>query len=281
MDDSVARQFATAHPDPGFPDTSTTSTSSEEIGPLVGTGIARPVCDGACRDPRYPLVMPLAPAHPAVVLPLQVLGLPLSALVMGAMAPDAPVYLPVGVSYQTTHSGVGIAVDVVIGLVMLWLWFALLRDAVVDLTPSLRRRALPQARLARRAWLLAPLAVAVGAGTHVLWDSATHDWGFLVQELAFLREEYGPIPLYRWLQHSSTVAGSLVVATYGVLRLSRRPLIPRPPAVGRSGLWLVPVPLTALSVGTVFRDPEAAVGAALLALLVVASAWRTVRRRKP
>ena len=33
--------------------------------------------------------MPLTPAHPAVVLPLQRLGLPLSALVAGAVAPDA------------------------------------------------------------------------------------------------------------------------------------------------------------------------------------------------
>jgi hypothetical protein len=225
--------------------------------------------------------MPLAPAHPAVVLPLQGLGLPLSALVMGSLAPDVPVYLPVGVSYRTTHSGWGVAVDVVIGLVMLWLWFALVRGAVVDLTPYLRRRAPAEARLERRAWLLAPLAVAVGAGTHVLWDSATHDWGFLVQELAFLREEYGPIPLYRWLQHSSTVAGSVVVAAYGMLRLSRRPVVPRPAAVGRSGLWLVPVPLAALAVAIVFRDPEAAVGAALIALLVVASGWRTVRQREP
>ena len=225
--------------------------------------------------------MPLAPAHPAVVLPLQGLGLPLSALVVGAVAPDAPVYLPVGVSYRTTHSGPGIAVDAVIGLVLLWLWFALVRDAVVDLTPYLRRRLPAEARLGRRAWLLAPLAAAVGAGTHVLWDSATHDWGFLVHELAFLREEHGPIPLYRWLQHSSTVAGSLVVAAYGAARLRGVPVVPRPSAVSRSGLWLVPVPVTALSVGIVFRDPEAAVGAALLALLVVAGVWRTVRRREP
>jgi hypothetical protein len=134
--------------------------------------------------PAYPHGMPLAPAHPAVVLPLQRLGLPLSALVVGAGAPDAPVYLPVGVSYQTAHSGWGITVDVVIGLAVLWLWFALLHDAVVDLTPPLRSRAPARTRLNPRAWLLAPLAVAVGAGTHVLWDSATHDWGFTVQELA-------------------------------------------------------------------------------------------------
>jgi len=225
--------------------------------------------------------MPLAPAHPAVVLPLQRLGLPLSALVVGAVAPDAPVYLPVRVSYATTHGWQGLPAVVVIGLVILCLWFALLRDAVVDLTPYLRGRAPSQARLGRRAWLLAPLAVAVGAGSHVLWDSATHDYGFIARDLAFLREEYGPVPLYRWLQHLSTVAGSVVVAAYCALRLSRRPVAPRPPAVRHPGLFLAPVPLAALVVGIVWRDPEAGVGAALLALLCVAIVWRVARQPQP
>lgn len=225
--------------------------------------------------------MPLAPAHPVAVLPLQGLGLPLSALVIGAVAPDLPVYLPVGVSYATTHSGWGVPADVVIGLVLLGLWVALVRDAMVDLTPYLRRRLPGSARLDRRAWLLAPLAVAVGAGTHVLWDSATHDWGFLVQELAFLREEHGPIPLYRWLQHVSTVVGTVVVAAYGLHWLGGRPVIDRPPAVRRSGLWLVPVPLALLVVLAVEQDPEAAVGAAMLALIIVATGWRVVRRGQP
>ncbi|MBA2532626.1 MAG: hypothetical protein H0V23_11080 [Nocardioidaceae bacterium] len=56
---------------------------------------------------------------------------------------------------------------------------------------------------------------------------------------------------------------------------------PRPPAVRRTGLWLVPVPLAALAVGIVFRDPETAVGAALLALLAVASGWRAARQQQP
>ena len=223
-------------------------------------------------------MVPLTPAHPAVVLPLQRLGLPLSALVAGAVAPDAPVYLPVGVSYETTHGGWGIGIDVVIGLAVLWLWFALLRDAVVDLTSPLRRHAAPHARLSRLAWLLAPPAVAVSAGTHVLWDSATHDWGFIVRELALLRTEYGPLPGYGWLQHTSTVAGSTVVAAYGLLRLRKQLVIERAAAVPRPGFWLAPVPLTALTVGIVTRNPEAAVGAALLALLGVAAVWRAVPR---
>jgi hypothetical protein len=224
--------------------------------------------------------MPLTPAHPAVVLPLRRLGLPLSALVAGAVAPDAPVYLPVGVSYQTTHSGWGITVDAVIGLVVLWLWFALLRDAVVDLTPSLRRRLPAHAGLDQRAWLLSPPATAVGAGTHLLWDSATHDWGFVVHEVTVLREEYGPFALYGWLQHVSTVGGAAVVAAYGLHLLSRRPVDPRPPAVRRSGLWCAPVPVAALAVGITTGDPWAGAGAALLALLAVAIGWRVVRRHR-
>lgn len=224
--------------------------------------------------------MPLSPAHPAAVLPLQRLGLPLSALVVGSVVPDAPVYLPVGVEYRTTHSGWGIAVDVVLGLAVLWLWFALLRDAVVDLTPSLRARAPARARPDRRAWLLAPLALAIGSATHVLWDSATHDWGFIVEEFAFLREEYSQMRGYQWLQHLSTAAGSAVVAAYCVHQLKRRAVVQRSPAVPRSGLWLVPVPLSALAVGLVLRDVEAAVGAALVALVVVAIGWRIARQEE-
>ena len=41
------------------------------------------------------------------------------------------------------------------------------------------------------------------------------------------------IPLYRWLQHVSTVVGSVVVAAYGVRRLGRQPVVPRRP-IGRS-----------------------------------------------
>jgi hypothetical protein len=237
------------------------------------------VCRFLSRASRaYSHGMPLAPAHPALVLPLQRLGLPLSALVVGAVAPDAPVFLPVRVSYATTHGWQGLPADVVIGLVVLCLWFALLRDAVVDLTHYLRERVPSRARLGRRAWLFAPLAVAVGAGTHVLWDSATHEWGFIVRDFALLREEYGPLPLYRWLQHLSTVAGSVVVGAYCARTLSRRPVAARPPAVRHPGLWLAPVPLAALVVGILWRDPEAGVGAALLALLCVAIGWRVARQ---
>jgi hypothetical protein len=217
--------------------------------------------------------VPLTPAHPVAVLPLRRLGLPLSALVTGAVAPDLPVYLPVGVTYATTHSIRGIAVDAVIGVVLLGLWSAVVRDPFVDLT-GLRHRAPARARLGRRAWLLSPVAAAIGAATHVLWDSATHDWGFVVAELAVLRDEVGPLPVHRWFQHGSTVVGSAAVAAYCVHRWRDQPFRPRAAAVRRTRLWLAPAPVAALVTVVVARDPEAGVGAGLLATLLVALAWR-------
>jgi hypothetical protein len=224
--------------------------------------------------------MPLSPAHPSVVLPLHRLGLPLSGLVVGSVAPDVPVYLPVGVSYATTHSGSGLAIDTVLGLMLLWLWFVLVRDAVVDLVPSLRDRVPARSRPDRRSWLLAPLAVALGAATHVLWDSATHDWGFVVQEFAYLREEVGALPVYGWAQHASTVLGTAVVAAYCLVRLRRMPETPREASVPRPGLWLVPVPTAGVAVGVVAHDIEAGVGAALVALLAVAVGWRAAHHER-
>ena len=223
--------------------------------------------------------MPLAPGHPAAVLPLQRLGLPLSPLVVGAVAPDAPVYLPLGIGYATTHSGRGVVVSAGIGLGLLLLWYAVLRDPVVDLVPALRDRLPRRARLDRAGWVLAPPALLIGSATHVLWDSATHDWGFVVEGLGVLRENYGRLPLYSWLQHISTVGGSAVVAAYGIAVLRRRPLVPRPPSVRRPALWLTPIPLSAIVVGLVLRDVDAAVSAALAALLGVAVAWRAARSR--
>lgn len=218
--------------------------------------------------------MPLAPAHPAVVLPLQRTGLPLSALVVGAMAPDTPVYLPVGVGYRTAHAWPGLLLAAVIGLVLWGLWCLVVRDAVVDLVPVLRRRLPRRVRPDRRAWWLAPVAVLLGVGSHTLWDAATHDWGALVEHAAFLRAELGPLPAYRWAQHVSTGVGTLVTAAYAVARLRRRPVRPRAASVPRPGLWLAPVPVVLLVTLFAGLGAERAVGASLLTVLAVALLWQ-------
>ena len=104
----------------------------------------------------------------------------------------------------------------------LGVWFGLLRDRLATVTPYVRERVPAHAGLDRRAWLLAPAAAAIGAATHVVWDSATHEGRLVVERVPFLQEELGPLPGYAWAQHLSTLVGTAVVATYIVVRLRSR-----------------------------------------------------------
>jgi len=234
--------------------------------------------------------MPLVPAHPAAVLPLQRLGLPLSALVAGSMSPDAAMF-SAGRGYDVTHSVLGVVtVDVAIALLGLTIWFGLLRDPLADLTPYVRDRVPARARPGRNAWLLAPVTAAVGAATHVFWDSGTHEGEWLVNRVSFLRQDLGPLPGYEWAQSLSTVIGTSIVLAYVLACLRRRAVRPRPSVVSRPVLWLTSPPLVGLLVGLVmttraaeWEEPAAYVVAGTLqgtalAVLVVAVAWRRLSR---
>ncbi|MDB8790439.1 DUF4184 family protein, partial [Romboutsia sp. 1001216sp1] len=53
---------------------------------------------------------------------------------------------------------------------------------------------------------------------HVLWDSFTHISGFFVNNIAFLRDSINifnmSIPIYKIIQHGSTMIGFLVIFIY-------------------------------------------------------------------
>jgi hypothetical protein len=152
-------------------------------------------------------------AHPAAVLPLRRFGLPMTALVAGSMVPDVPLFLGSARGYAATHSLLGILViDVLlaVGVVLLWTGFA--RDAVVDMAPAPIRRRLPaRARLSSAEWLMVPVAGAVGAATHVLWDSFTHPGRWGPRHIEWLRIEHGALPGLKWVQYASGVVGLVVV----------------------------------------------------------------------
>ncbi len=176
--------------------------------------------------------MPFTLSHPAAVLPLRRLGLPMSALVAGSMVPDIPVFFSWPGVYRVTHSPLGVgSADPVLAMAALAVWFWLIRDALVDLSPGLvRSRLALRARLTRRQWLLAPVAAAVGALTHVGWDAFTHPdrWG--VRQVPWLGVDHGGLAGYAWLQYGSSVFGFAVVVAAGIAWLRAAPRMPlRPP----------------------------------------------------
>jgi hypothetical protein len=161
----------------------------------------------------YPRPVPMTLAHPAAVLPLRRLGLPMVAMVTGSMVPDVPLLLDSAAGYDLSHSLLGVVtVDLAGTLLLLAVWDAWLRDAFVDLAPEpARSRLVPRRRLGRARWLLSPPAAVVGSLTHVVWDSFTHAHRWGPAHVALLRADLGPLPGYRWAQYLSGVVGLAVV----------------------------------------------------------------------
>lgn len=73
--------------------------------------------------------MPALTAHPLVALPFCLLGLPMSALVIGSVVPDG-IYVVPFADQQFGHSPLGLIVFCLpAGLVFFWLWHGWLKGA--------------------------------------------------------------------------------------------------------------------------------------------------------
>lgn len=175
--------------------------------------------------------MPITLAHPAAVLGLRRLQLPMAAMVIGSMVPDVPLFMRWASGYEVSHSLIGVlTVNLIGALVVLLGWNAFGRDALVDLAPdAIRARLAPRHRLSRRQWLLAPAAAVVGSLTHLVWDTFTHPGRWGVTHLAWLRADLGPLPGFKWAQYASGVIGLGIVLWAFVADLRSRPVGPSLP----------------------------------------------------
>jgi hypothetical protein len=169
--------------------------------------------------------MPFTLSHPAAVIPIKRYwkGANLSALVIGSMAPDFVYFLRIGISGPVSHSLSGIlsfCVPASLAAFLIFhllikhpLWLLLpdsLRDRL-DIHPSGWLPASPAS------WAAVIASAALGAATHVAWDSFTHANTHVVAYWSWLRSTIGPddgprIPLYQVLQHTSTVLGLWILA---------------------------------------------------------------------
>ncbi|HXY96239.1 MAG TPA: DUF4184 family protein [Steroidobacteraceae bacterium] len=171
--------------------------------------------------------MPFTLAHPAAILPLRRIGfLALAPLVIGAVTPDVPYYLPLGPSGRAlglkldTHSVIGsYTIDLALGLALL-LAVVLLREPLTVLLPARARwlclEALEPFRRRPVEWLLAPLAILIGVWSHLLWDSFTHPDGWAVRHLPALSESitigWYTGEIFHILQYLSSALGLIILA---------------------------------------------------------------------
>jgi hypothetical protein len=164
--------------------------------------------------------MPFTASHAAAVMPFARRPLVTSALVIGSMVPDLPLFLPGGVDYSATHSLAGVvSLDALLGLVAFAVWHFFFAPALVDVLPRKVQRELAPAvlrarprltRWTRLPWVYASLVI--GATTHIVWDAFTHEGRWGVVQVSWLAETHGPLTGATYAQHASTVVGAAVVA---------------------------------------------------------------------
>jgi|SRR5580658_3462444 hypothetical protein len=205
--------------------------------------------------------MPFTFSHPAAVLPIHSRfknWIPLSALVIGSLVPDAEYYLPMPEHFRThAHTLLGTFSTSLPAGVLLWLTFYWLAAPAVFLLPSPHREVLGPQLKPRLASIPQALGVAlgvlIGAWSHVLWDSFTHVRGWIVRHVPLLqRPLFGNgMPAYKGLQYFSSIFGlCLLFYAYNKwIRTSGRQLwIWRKPA-WRFYLWSAVVVICLVAAG--------------------------------
>ena len=156
--------------------------------------------------------MPNPIAHPAASIPFARVGMVFSALVVGSISPDFGYFVPLPTPFFMYTAPGLILFDVPAGLVLLWIFHILIKWPLLSLLPeSLQRRLFKQAQgfsfgpLKR--FFLILLSLLVGSLTHLIWDSFTHVYGWMVEQFAFLSISINGTPLYTILQNLGTILG--------------------------------------------------------------------------
>lgn len=170
--------------------------------------------------------MPFTLCHPALVVPLHRCArrwTSMSALVIGSMAPDFVYFLPVAVGGMFSHSVPGLFVYCLpAGVLVYAVYHALLRAAFMEWAPQAIAARMPadlEWPPKDRAALWTVLAsLLIGAASHLAWDAFTHAHTAVVQHIGVLRAPVAlgghVVPLFKILQHLSSLLGFLVLAAY-------------------------------------------------------------------
>lgn len=215
--------------------------------------------------------MPVTIAHPIAAIPLRRplgrLGV-LSALVIGSVVPDLPLYLRLPLNRET-HS------------LLALFWFCLpagllayaLFDRILD---QPLRALLPEAVQARlpvasrpAVWSVAVVvSVFAGAATHSVWDAFTHGGSTAMRLFPVLETRLFTVSgytayVFSVLQHASSVAGTIVMIAWVVRWYRTTPRMPLALPAGLSPAirpWLLAVigaaVAAAVVAGAISRFPD-------------------------
>ncbi|MFJ7696707.1 DUF4184 family protein [Lysinibacillus fusiformis] len=173
--------------------------------------------------------MPLTFAHPAAILAFSRKSkyIHFTALVLGSMAPDFEYFLrgrPIG---EIGHTFAGFFLfNLPLVLFIYLIYHRFIHQPIMSHLPDFLQDFNSYQMAGTKTWKITVFSYSalLGMLTHVIWDSFTHQNGFMVTNLRILSQTvtlFGfPIPIYKFLQHGSTLLGITLILGYMYYRAS-------------------------------------------------------------
>ena len=140
---------------------------------------------------QFVSTMPFPLAHPAAVFPLRrfcprYLSLP--ALIAGSLAPDvAYIFGDKGLSDISHELLGGMCFGLIVGMLMLWLFYGPGRKGVSRLPRKYQETLLPVFQQPAGTATVVVISLLLGTATHLVLDSFTHTHGWLVNHFSVLQ----------------------------------------------------------------------------------------------
>ncbi len=182
------------------------------------------------------------------------------------MAPDFQYFIHFSASGRSGHTLPGIfMLTLPIALVVLWTFHRFVKRPVAKLlSPEIQSRLSEHLGTFRffgpARFGLIVISILVGVATHVLWDSFTHADSWLYKLWPILQERVGvpllgTLPVYKVLQHSSTVLGLFALFVWLLLwyRRSNPAPVPEPGLTPSKRITVISVLITISVVGGILR----------------------------
>lgn len=174
--------------------------------------------------------MPFTFAHPSIILPFKSKAFNLSGLIFGSMAPDIIYFVLFSPSSNLGHTFWGsVLFNLPMCFVLNYLFYKYIQELFICTLPGfisvkymymIKNKNVISNKIDVFRFSYSCL---FGMGTHILWDAFTHKTGFFVQKISFLNNSvflfHRNIPIYKILQHGSSVIGFLLIFIY--LNISR------------------------------------------------------------
>jgi hypothetical protein len=172
--------------------------------------------------------MPFTFAHPLVILPLgkrKSKYFDFTALIVGSMAPDFEYFIHFRPYQLYGHSILGqLYYNLPLVVIVSIIWYYILQKPIISNLPKPYNTYFFY--LTKKTWRINSIrsiivfiySSFIGMISHLLWDSFTHMEGYFVTKMTILSQSVSlmnsNIPIYKLLQHGSTVMGLTIIMVY-------------------------------------------------------------------